>query len=146
MRYQRTINYLISNPKFPVTNSQDSFHLVLKVANVSHPHPLHQAFTLIFITFCMMLIYQMKFILLIPLTISLRVKKSGEQPIKLNSLKDSKDKITYYLESLFKFRSSKGWVTYRFSYAVRHNDANRMIPPPPANCIIPRIWTKSIVF
>ena len=50
----------------------------------------------------------MKFILLIPLTISLRVKKSEEQPIKLNSLKDSKDKITYYLESLFKFRSSKG--------------------------------------
>ena len=27
-------------------------------------------------------------------------------------------------------RVCKGWVTYRFSYAVRHNDANNMTPPP----------------
>ena len=40
----------------------------------------------------------------------------------------------------------KGWVTNLFSYALRHNDGNKMTPPPPAVCIIPRFSTKLIVF
>ena len=44
-------------------------------------------------------------------------------------------------------RVPKGQVTYRFSYAMRHNEANKMTPPqPPAICVIPRVSTKSIVF
>ena len=35
---------------------------------------------------------------------------------------------------------SKGWVTYRFSYVIRHNDPNKKTPPlPSAFCVIPRI-------
>ena len=35
------------------------------------------------------------------------------------------------------------------SYAMRHNDANKMtplLPPPPTICVIPRISTESMVF
>ena len=40
-----------------------------------------------------------------------------------------------------------GWITYRFSYALRHNDAKNMtLPRPPAICVISRFSGKSIVF
>ena len=53
--------------------------------------------------------------------------------------------------------STKRRITYRFSYAMRPNDTNKMTPPPlplppphthtfPAICVIPRISTKSKVF
>ena len=42
----------------------------------------------------------------------------------------------------------KGWVTYRFLYTMRHNDANKMInfPPTPPPRPTPCYMTKSIVF
>ena len=62
-----------------------------------------------------------------------------------------KDKNNYYYNIFLEkdsYELSKEWVTYRFSYAIRHNDANKMTlhPLPPAICVIPRISIKSIVF
>ena len=42
--------------------------------------------------------------------------------------------------------SLKGWITYRFSYSLRHNDAKKMTPSPHDICVISRFSTKSIVF
>ena len=45
------------------------------------------------------------------------------------------------------FACNKGRVTYKFSDAMRQNDANNMThPPPPTICVISRFSTKSIVF
>ena len=49
----------------------------------------------------------------------------------------------FYLH--FNFRLIKWRVTYRFSYAMRHNGANRMTPSPTVICVIARISTKLIV-
>ena len=47
--------------------------------------------------------------------------------------------VTSFFDCFNIFIENKGWVTYRFSYATRHNDTNKI-------CVIPRISTKSIVF
>ena len=40
----------------------------------------------------------------------------------------------------------QGRITYRFSYAMRHNDANKMIPHPLSYASIPRLPNKIDIF
>ena len=51
MRYQRTISYLIPNPKFPVTNSQDFFPFSSQSCKCVSPTPLAPSFYVDFYNF-----------------------------------------------------------------------------------------------
>ena len=54
--------------------------------------------------------------------------------------------LTNIADDVIKNIIIKGWITYRFSYTLLHNDTKNMTSPPPTICVICRFSKKSIVF
>ena len=51
------------------------------------------------------------------------------------------------MQSIFFVKlNNKGWVAYRFSYALRHNGANNMTPPPPPPSLLLGYLRHSQIF